>query len=109
MAVLLWRRVALWLDLDLPVFSSTLDMVELIDARPTVRMKRVIIDYVFMVVIWLLWTYWNAILFHQSKSLKHLFFDSIVETSFCWFSFSKGGRSCSRLEGERDEWEESKR
>lgn len=66
------------LDLDIPDFSSISIMLEWMDARPIAHMERVIIKSVFMVVIWVLWTYRNALLFSSSKPRKDRLFDFIV-------------------------------
>lgn len=79
-----WRCIASWLDVDIPSFSSMIDWV---DARSNARMERIIIESVCMVVIWVVWTYQNAFLFSSSKPRKQLLFDSVVETSFRWFTF----------------------
>lgn len=53
----------LWLDDDIPLFNSIADLVELMDIRQMARMEQVIIDLVCMVVIWVLFTYHNVVLF----------------------------------------------
>lgn len=56
-----------------------------IDVRPTTKMERVIVDSVFSMVIWVLWTFRNDVLFSSSKPTKDRIFDSIVDISYVGF------------------------
>lgn len=57
-----------------------------IDTRPNVRQQWAIVDSVFSVVIWVLWTFRNGILFSSNKPRNDRIFDFIVDISFRWFS-----------------------
>nr|KAJ0194892.1 hypothetical protein LSAT_V11C700371630 [Lactuca sativa] len=72
-------------SLDIPIFLTMRDMMDWIDARPNVRQQRAIVDSVFYVVIWVLWTFRHGILFSSDKPIKDRIFDSIVDISFRWF------------------------
>ena len=63
----IWRRVSLWLALDIHVFLTMRDTMDWIDARPNVRQQWANADSIFSVVIWVLWTFHNGILFRSNK------------------------------------------
>lgn len=46
-----WRCIVLWVDVDIPFFTSLGEMMEWVDSRPVARMKRVIINSIFLVNI----------------------------------------------------------
>ncbi|KAL4570955.1 hypothetical protein LXL04_017704 [Taraxacum kok-saghyz] len=43
----------------------------------------------FMTVIWVIWTYLNAIVFQYIEKQRYFLFDNIVVFSFSWFLFTK--------------------
>ncbi|KAL4568012.1 hypothetical protein LXL04_023612 [Taraxacum kok-saghyz] len=85
MARQVWQRVARWIQIDIPVFDSSVDMVDWVDSQPIARFVRSKVDSICMVVIWVLWTYRNATLFNPEKAKKNLLFDNIRDDSFNCF------------------------
>ncbi|KAL4573164.1 hypothetical protein LXL04_019961 [Taraxacum kok-saghyz] len=65
------RLVARWLQLDVPDFISAANMVDWVDSRPVARMERSIVDVVCSTVIWVLWTYRNAVVFKKTNFKKN--------------------------------------
>ena len=81
----LWQRVARWIQIDIPLFDSSVDMVNWVDSQPMARFVRCKVDSICMVVIWVLWTYRNATVFNPERAKKHILFDNIRDYSFNWF------------------------
>nr|KAJ0208844.1 hypothetical protein LSAT_V11C400207080 [Lactuca sativa] len=81
----LWLKFARWIDLTVPSFNSIEDVFEWIDSEVVANARRLIIDTTCATLIWVLWTYRNALVFGIVKYKKELMFDSIVSFSFNWF------------------------
>ena len=67
-------------------FTSAANMVDWVDSRPVARMERSIVDAVCSTVIWVLWTYRNAVVFKQTDFKKNCILDKISDLTFIWFS-----------------------
>ena len=85
MARELWLKFARWIDLMVPSFNSIEDVFEWIDCQAIANARRLIIETTCATLIWVPWTYWNAIVFWIVKYKKELMFDSIASFSFRWF------------------------
>ena len=59
------------------------------DSQPMARFVRCKVDSICMVVMWVLWTYRNAMLFNPERAKKNLLFDNICDYSFNWFVIRK--------------------
>ncbi|KAL4580425.1 hypothetical protein LXL04_016617 [Taraxacum kok-saghyz] len=80
-----WSRVVMWIQMDIPHLQSSSDLVTWADSHPVLRSVRSKVESICMVVIWILWTYRNALVFSPEKAKKQFLFDSIRELSFNWF------------------------
>ncbi|KAL4559682.1 hypothetical protein LXL04_031825 [Taraxacum kok-saghyz] len=96
-AVQVWQQVARWIQCQVPDFASMSDLVEWVDSLSVVGQKRSIVDSIFMVVIWVLWTYRNAVVFKRLDYRKQDIFDNIREFSFVWFYARNNKINMSRL------------
>ncbi|KAL4588660.1 hypothetical protein LXL04_001552 [Taraxacum kok-saghyz] len=47
-AVQVWQKVTVWVQCPVPAFTSMVDLVEWVDARPAMGQKRSIVDSIFM-------------------------------------------------------------
>ncbi|KAL4557552.1 hypothetical protein LXL04_035734 [Taraxacum kok-saghyz] len=97
MTVQMWQKVAVWIQCPVPAFMSMVDLVEWVDARPVMGQKRSIVDSIFMVVIWVLWTYRNVVVFQRTNYRKQDIFDNIRDYSFVWFSARNNTINMSRV------------
>ena len=80
------------------MFNSMMDMMNWVDTRLVVRIEHVLFDLVFLVTIWVIQTFQNAILFRTPKPKKQFLFDSIDETSFRWFIFRNSNAMITGVE-----------
>ncbi|GJV95348.1 hypothetical protein Tco_1546925 [Tanacetum coccineum] len=51
---------------------------------------KMMIQGVFFVVWWLVWSYRNKLLFEEKKPSKAIIFDDVVSISFYWYKSSEG-------------------
>ena len=80
-----WSRMESWIQMDIPQFHSPIELVNWVDSHPVGRLVRSKVESICMVVIWVLWTYRNALVFNPEKAKKQFIFDSIRDLSFNWF------------------------
>ena len=79
--------MARWLQLDIPHLATAAEFVDWIESRPMAHMQRSIVDSVCSTVIWVLWTYRNAVVFKQKVFKKQFIFYKICDWSFNWFVY----------------------
>ncbi|GJW16418.1 RNA-directed DNA polymerase, eukaryota [Tanacetum coccineum] len=85
-AVGLWFRIGVWLELDIPEFVNVEDMFEWIDGQGGDSAHQRILNTTCVASIWILWMHRNSVMFDDSRVKKHQLFDSIVSYSFNWIS-----------------------
>ena len=83
-ALELWNRIALWLDLYIPEFVNMADMFQWIDEHGGGSKQRRILNTICVTLIWILWMYWNSVVFDGSRIKKHKLFDLVVLFSYNW-------------------------
>ncbi|KAL4588617.1 hypothetical protein LXL04_001509 [Taraxacum kok-saghyz] len=96
LAVVLWRKVAMWLEVDIPSFINVEAIFTWVDQLSTYRKLQEVVDTVCCTLLWILWDYRNAILFSDSVPKKSVLFDSVVDYSFDWFLNRNSSISISR-------------
>ncbi|GJY86489.1 retrovirus-related pol polyprotein from transposon TNT 1-94 [Tanacetum coccineum] len=86
-AINIWRLIRVWIDVNMPSFSSCYDWLQWIDDwRATIDSK----DRVYVITaasLWLLWRYRNSVTFNSHPIKKSDIFDSIRMFSFAWLKY----------------------
>ena len=95
-AVELWIRIGVWLELDIPEFVNVEDMFQWIDGQGGGPTQQRILNTTCVATIWILWMYRNAVVFDGSRVKKHQIFDLVVIYSFDWI--------CNRNRKSRFNW-----
>ncbi|KAL4569525.1 hypothetical protein LXL04_025165 [Taraxacum kok-saghyz] len=96
LAVVLWPKVAMWLEVDIPSFINVEAIFTLVDQLFTYRKRREVVDTVCCTLLWIMWNYRHAVLFSDSVPKKSALFDSVVDYSFDWFLNRNSSISISR-------------
>ncbi|XP_071729329.1 uncharacterized protein [Rutidosis leptorrhynchoides] len=86
-AIDVWRKVELWLDLDrdIPHFISWQELVSWIDDLSVIADSKNKILVIFATTLWTLWKLRNSVLFGPSPLRKNELFDFIRDMSFNWY------------------------
>ncbi|PWA46165.1 serine carboxypeptidase-like 50 [Artemisia annua] len=98
-ALELWNRIEMWLDLHIPEFVNIADMFEWIDEHDGGSKQWRILNTTCVTVIWILWMYRNSVVFDGTTIKKHQLFDMVKKLTdgtqrICRFlTFSAGGAS----------------
>nr|GEY17161.1 RNA-directed DNA polymerase, eukaryota [Tanacetum cinerariifolium] len=95
-AVGLWFRIEVWLELDILEFVNVEDMFQWIDGQGGGSAHRRILNTTCVASIWTLWMFRNSVMFDDSRVKKHQLFDSVVSYSFNWI--------CNRYSRSRFNW-----
>ncbi|KAL4572318.1 hypothetical protein LXL04_019090 [Taraxacum kok-saghyz] len=66
--------------ITLDIFS-TMEMVNWVEQKPAARLEKNKMESICIIVIWILWTYPNVIIFRQGQSRKQFLFDIIHDHS----------------------------
>ncbi|PWA46488.1 hypothetical protein CTI12_AA508480 [Artemisia annua] len=80
-ALELWNRIALWLDLHIPEFVNMSDIFQWIDGHGGGSKQQRILNTTCVTLIWILWMYRNSVAFDCSRLKKHQLFDLSIEES----------------------------
>nr|GEU94084.1 RNA-directed DNA polymerase, eukaryota [Tanacetum cinerariifolium] len=86
LATSVWHRISNWLDIDLPSPSNIHDLFYWIGNLRIISSKKDILEVICDVVLWSLRNFINDLIFGSSLPNRSLLFDSIVDSSFRWFS-----------------------
>ncbi|GJX64794.1 RNA-directed DNA polymerase, eukaryota [Tanacetum coccineum] len=81
------RKVCSWWDV---MYIDVNSYVEWINWMNLLRLKsksKMMIEGVFYVVWWHVWTFRNKLLFEDKKPSKAIIFDDVVSRSYYWFKF----------------------
>ncbi|GKE35585.1 RNA-directed DNA polymerase, eukaryota, partial [Tanacetum coccineum] len=95
-AIELWFKIGVWLELDIPEFVNVEDMFQWIDGQGGGSTHRRILNTTCVATIWILWMYRNSVVFDDSRVKKHQLFDSVVTYFFNWI--------CNRYRRSRFNW-----
>ncbi|GJU52012.1 RNA-directed DNA polymerase, eukaryota [Tanacetum coccineum] len=80
------RKICSWWDIE---YSDVNSFTEWINWMASLRLQskvKMMIQGVFFVVWWLVWSYRNKLLFEEKKPSKAIIFDDVVSISFYWFA-----------------------
>ncbi|GJT60835.1 RNA-directed DNA polymerase, eukaryota [Tanacetum coccineum] len=78
------RKICSWWDIE---YSDVNSFTEWINWMASLRLQskvKMMIQGVFFVVWWLVWSYRNKLLFEEKKPSKAIIFDDVVSISFYW-------------------------
>ncbi|GKB88317.1 RNA-directed DNA polymerase, eukaryota [Tanacetum coccineum] len=81
------RKVCSWWDI---MYINVNSYVEWVNWMNSLRLKsksKLMIEGVFYVVWWHVWTFRNKLLFEDKKPLKAIIFDDVVSRSYYWCKF----------------------
>ncbi|XP_071737968.1 uncharacterized protein [Rutidosis leptorrhynchoides] len=84
LAKLIWRRVGLWINFDIPSWSSLDGIWSWVDGVPINEKQRIIVRVIIVSSLWNIWRLRKSIVFQDSKFRKSHVFDSIIASSFNW-------------------------
>ncbi|GJS35978.1 RNA-directed DNA polymerase, eukaryota, reverse transcriptase zinc-binding domain protein [Tanacetum coccineum] len=79
------RKICSWWDIE---YSDVNSFTEWINWMASLRLQskvKMMIQGVFFVVWWLVWSYRNKLLFEEKKPSKAIIFDDVVSISFYWW------------------------
>ncbi|GKA72959.1 phospholipase-like protein [Tanacetum coccineum] len=88
------RKVCSWWDIMHIDVNSYVEWVNWMNSLRLKSKSKLMIEGVFYVVWWHVWTFRNKLLFEDKKPLKAIIFDDVVSRSYYW---------CQQLEVEGDE------
>ncbi|GJX52816.1 RNA-directed DNA polymerase, eukaryota [Tanacetum coccineum] len=83
----LCRMIVSWWDVDFSELSSYEDWVVWVSNLQILSKRKVLLEGVFYVMWWLVWSFRNKLIFGLSIPSKTVVFDDIVARSFCWCRF----------------------
>nr|GEZ30128.1 reverse transcriptase domain, reverse transcriptase zinc-binding domain protein [Tanacetum cinerariifolium] len=86
LATSICRSVFKWTDLPLPDSNNQNDAFNWLDDVRLNSASKVILHFIFGVVVWMLWRFRNNKIFEDNKMLQKDLLDQIVDVSFLWFS-----------------------
>ncbi|GJX99838.1 hypothetical protein Tco_0356857 [Tanacetum coccineum] len=93
------RKICSWWDIE---YSDVNSFTEWINWMASLRLQskvKMMIQGVFFVVWWLVWSYRNKLLFEEKKPSKAIIFDDVVSISFYWSIEDKlSSDDCSTIE-----------
>lgn len=69
------------------ICSIVEEVFEWVDSTNLIVSKKSAFEVVFMVTIWVLWTYQNAVTFRANNFHKDMIFDRIIVSSFTSFGY----------------------
>ena len=81
----LWCKLARWCQIALPVFVDVEEMWSWIEIQHRSRVNKVILEVLFGSLIWVIWTYRNAVVFGDGSYRKDMLFDNFIRFSFNWY------------------------
>ncbi|KAL4591885.1 hypothetical protein LXL04_004859 [Taraxacum kok-saghyz] len=64
----LWDKLGRWCQMSLPVFVDVEDMWSWIDNLPRTRVHKPLLEVLFGCLLWVIWTYRNAVVFGDVRS-----------------------------------------
>ncbi|KAL4555601.1 hypothetical protein LXL04_038225 [Taraxacum kok-saghyz] len=71
-AIAVWGRVANWCDVYMLVFDSYGEMTQWVDAQSNTNDRRVNVDAVCCITMWVLWNFRNSMVFGDPKPKKDI-------------------------------------
>ncbi|PWA37324.1 reverse transcriptase domain, Reverse transcriptase zinc-binding domain protein [Artemisia annua] len=83
-AVEVWKKVASWLDLQIPAIDDISMLLDWAEASISDAKKRKVVGAIIYTTIWMLWRFRNSIVFQDPKMKKSHIYDNIVIHSFDW-------------------------
>ncbi|PWA44556.1 hypothetical protein CTI12_AA525350 [Artemisia annua] len=83
-AVEVWKKVASWLDLQIPAIDDISMLLDWAEASISDAKKRKVVGAIIYTTIWMLWRFRNSIVFKDPKMKKSHIYDNIVIHSFDW-------------------------
>ena len=82
----LWDKLGRWCQMSLPVFVDVEDMWSWIDNLPRTRVHKALLEVLFGCLLWVIWTYRNAVVFGDGSYRKDTLFDNFRLFSFTWYT-----------------------
>ncbi|XP_071696043.1 uncharacterized protein [Rutidosis leptorrhynchoides] len=86
MAFELWRKIRVWVDVQIPVVSSWKEWIQWFDGWHVTAKKEDTLYVIISTLLWHIWRYKNAILFNSKSFKKNVMFDSIRSVAYKWVS-----------------------
>nr|GEV32464.1 reverse transcriptase domain, reverse transcriptase zinc-binding domain protein [Tanacetum cinerariifolium] len=86
LASTVWTRVFNWLDISPPSIFNMLGLYAWIDSLHMSSSKKDILEVVYGVTLWSLWSLHNEVIFGIVHPKRSMLFDKIVDYSFRWYS-----------------------
>ncbi|GJY70812.1 RNA-directed DNA polymerase, eukaryota [Tanacetum coccineum] len=85
-ATCVWHKVFTWLDLPYTSPASLQDVYAYIDQLHFQKDRKLMLESIFGVVLWTLWSFQNNLIFSNLHSARNEIFDKITSTSFLWYT-----------------------
>ncbi|GJW52228.1 RNA-directed DNA polymerase, eukaryota, reverse transcriptase zinc-binding domain protein [Tanacetum coccineum] len=86
LATSIWHKIFAWLDIDIPCPSHIQDIFSWIGNMRVSASIKSILEVICGVALWALWHFRNELIFGSSPPKRCLLFDSIVDSSYRWYS-----------------------
>nr|GEU46095.1 reverse transcriptase domain, reverse transcriptase zinc-binding domain protein [Tanacetum cinerariifolium] len=86
LATSIWNKIFDWLDIDAPSPVHIQDIFTWINDLRVSTTKKSILEVICGVALWALWQFRNGLVFGSSPSNRCTLFDSIIDTSYRWYS-----------------------
>ena len=81
-AINLWRLIRVWIDVNMPSFSSCYEWLQWIDDWRATKDSKDRVYVITAASLWLLWRYRNSVTFNSQPMKKSDIFDNIRIFSF---------------------------
>nr|GEX00314.1 RNA-directed DNA polymerase, eukaryota [Tanacetum cinerariifolium] len=86
LATSIWNKIFDWLDIDAPSPVHIKDIFTWINDLRVSTTKKSILEVICGVALWALWQFRKGLVFGSSPSNRCTLFDSIIDTSYRWYS-----------------------
>ena len=80
----IWRLIRMWIDVNMPSFSSCYEWLQWIDDWRATKDSKDRVYVITAASLWLLWRYRNSVIFNSQHMKKSDIFDNIRIFSFSW-------------------------